>query len=75
MILKLVPVKHTTKAGVGFENVLVVKDDYPYCMFYLEMLFEPNGEADTLYELLGRGETIEVEVRLDIVGEERYGEE
>ena len=67
MILELVPVKHTTRAGIGFENVMAVKDGFPYCMFYIEMLYEPSGENRELYDLLGRGKTVEVEVRLDVV--------
>lgn len=91
MILKLVPLKHTTKSGyTGYEKVLVEQDGWPCFMFSLEMLYEPyhkdentrvtyyqepRGKTRKLYDLLGKGVTVEVEVRFDIVDEERYSEE
>lgn len=72
MILKLVPVQHITKAGIGFGNVMAVKDEFPYCMFPIEMLYEPSGENSRLRALLDKGKTVEVEARLDIVDEEGY---
>ena len=68
MILKLVPVQHITVDGyIGYENVLVERDRCPYFLFHIDMLYEPNSNDSELYNLLSRGKTVEVEVRLDIV--------